>query len=75
MRSERRVGREGGLAHTADSGITSALPPRSRTDGRHGVASDTDRTKDDGRRTEAVGLCLKLRFGSLKFGIIRIKKG
>ena len=65
----------GEISHTADSGIASALPSRSGTDGRHGVASDTaqDRTKDDGRRTEA--RCLELRFEARKFGIIRIKKG
>ena len=70
-------GKGGGLAHTADSGIASALPLRSGTDGRHGVASDAaqDRTKDGGRRTGAVGLCLKLRFEPRKFGIICIKKG
>ena len=47
-------GMGGGLAHTAECGITSALPSRSKTDERHGVASDTaqDRTKDDGQRTE-----------------------
>mgnify|MGYP003322771952 CR=1 FL=1 len=42
-------GKGGGLAHTADSGIASALPPRSGTDGRatpHG-------TKDDGQRSSS----------------------
>ena len=47
-------GMGGGLAHTADSGIASALPPRSGTE-EWQQPGDKHRTLEDSKRTAARG--------------------